>query len=79
MARYRSIPTEIDAWQFKPFDKQPPPKWLAAEHVDEDTLVVVTNHGPAQVKVGDWVIRSPEGELYPCQDDVFRKKYELIS
>lgn len=36
-------------------------------------------HGTwVNVSTGDWIIRGTEGELYPCRDEVLRKKYEEV-
>jgi hypothetical protein len=32
-----------------------------------------------RVSPGDWIIREPDGEhFYPCKDEVFRARYELV-
>ena len=31
------------------------------------------------VKLGQWIIRGTKGEFYPCDDEVFREKYELVT
>lgn len=43
------------------------------------TVTVITNHGPAKVKIGDWIIKSPEGEFYPCSAEVFKATYNDAS
>lgn len=47
-------------------------------------------HGPHQgffldtpfmitpVELGDWIVTTEDGEVYPCQDKVFRRIYEPI-
>lgn len=30
------------------------------------------------VKTGNWIIKGVNGEFYPCDDQVFRKTYELL-
>lgn len=38
---------------------------------------VTTNHGPTVVQLGDFVIKSPSGEFYPCKPEVFETNYEI--
>lgn len=30
------------------------------------------------VKLGQWIIKGTKGEFYPCDDEVFREKYERV-
>ena len=39
---------------------------------------IFTLEGIHTGKVGDWIIRGVENELYPCRDDIFRKTYEPV-
>jgi hypothetical protein len=43
-----------------------------------DGVTVRTLEGHMYGGVGDWIIRGTEGELYPCKDVVFQKKYEPL-
>lgn len=38
-------------------------------------ICVHTLEGDMLAKPGDWIIRGTEGELYPCKDSVFQRKY----
>ncbi len=40
--------------------------------------IVKTLEGDMLASKGDWLIKGIEGELYPCKDSVFRKKYEPV-
>ena len=40
-----------------------------------DCFVVTTLEGVMTGREGDWLIKGIEGELYPCKDSVFQKKY----
>lgn len=31
-----------------------------------------------KVKAGQWIIKGNKGEFYPCDDEIFRMKYEVI-
>ena len=40
--------------------------------------VVETKEGTARVAENAWIIRGIEGELYPCDDQIFRATYEKV-
>jgi hypothetical protein len=42
------------------------------------TLTVKTHEGILQAKVSDWIIRGLIGEVYPCSDEVFQRKYQKV-
>jgi hypothetical protein len=44
----------------------------AADHI------IATDEGLMQARVGDWIITGIHGEMYPCQDEIFRKTYEPV-
>ena len=41
-------------------------------------LYVRTLEGSMLVKVGDFIIKGINGELYPCKPDIFEKTYEKV-
>lgn len=41
-------------------------------------LYIDTSIGTLHVSVGDYIIHSINGEIYPCKPDLFEKIYELI-
>ena len=44
---------------------------------DMDNLYVETSEGMIKANINDFVIKSSEGEFYPCKSDIF-KKYDRI-
>lgn len=44
-----------------------------------EDLIVNTQHGPAMMKVTDWVFRGVDGEVYPVTNAVFEKTYDIVS
>ena len=38
-----------------------------------------TRTGVHSYEKGDFIIKNPDGERYPCPRDVFEKTYELVS
>ena len=51
---------------------------LGAFYKDDlsDGWWVHTLEGPVLVKADAWVIRGPEGDLWPIQDSIFKVRYE---
>lgn len=79
----------IDATTFGPGDTPAGPQWLIDAYVngvltvgfnggqegDNRALWCTTNNGPVVVDAGDWILRGPEGELYPSKPEVFGLLY----
>jgi len=40
---------------------------------------VQTLEGTMQGKQGDWLMKGVKGEMYPCDKDIFKKSYDIIS
>ncbi len=87
MPKFRKKPVVIEAVRVAP-DAAPALRALAE---GSPTTLVPYMHGPGgslgYVEVqtlegtmigqqGDWIIRGVAGELYPCQDSIFRATYE---
>lgn len=89
MARYRTKPCEIEAFQYDGdminlIRTSYVPEW-AIKALNENTmyydgpeLYIRTLEGNHHASVGDYIIKGLKGELYPCKPDVFHKKYELV-
>ena len=56
---------EKDSYPYTPSPNQP--------------LEIVTLEGTMRVNWGDWIIQGVQGELYPCDPDIFEKTYERVS
>jgi hypothetical protein len=39
---------------------------------------VETHHGWTTGKAGDYIMRGPDGELYPCEQGVFDRTYNIV-
>jgi hypothetical protein len=91
MARYRKKPVEIDAiqWQggeYQSLERFCGHNWARADArdvswtaPDDGERVVLWNTLESQWLLcpkGHWVIRGLQGELYPCDPEVFAKSYE---
>lgn len=89
--KYRKKPVVIEAEQFTKemalsvlVDKQPGPFGLSVSgnyHPERRELYsayvsIRTLEGTIRADIGDWIIRSIKGELYPCKPDIFAATYE---
>ena len=43
-----------------------------------EPFLVETMEGEMQGKKGDWLMVGVHGEMYPCDNEIFRKTYKLI-
>lgn len=43
-----------------------------------DVIEIITLEGTMKAKIGDWIIKGVNGELYPCKPDIFEKTYEAV-
>ncbi len=41
-------------------------------------LFIETLEGRMEARVGDWIIKGVNGELYPCKPDIFEMTYEPV-
>ena len=40
--------------------------------------VVITPHGRVSVQLYDWIIKGPQGDLYPCKPSIFNQTYDRV-
>jgi len=88
MPKYQSKPKVVDAWKLPPdySHTRGYPDWFIGGLVDgtivpipqTDSIHVKSNTGWQQADVGDWLIRSPSGEVYPCKDADFTDNYQAV-
>lgn len=45
---------------------------------DKYSLFIYTKEGTMQARLGDWIIKGVNEEVYPCKADIFEKTYELV-
>ncbi len=53
------------------------PVMIQCKQIHEE-FEIHTMEGVMKGKAGDWVIVGVEGEIYACDDAIFRKTYDLI-
>ncbi|MDE2468687.1 MAG: hypothetical protein KGL35_08080 [Bradyrhizobium sp.] len=88
MTRYVSKAVEVEAWHLPLPDidtlgwGDDPNIIFKGRLIDGRAMVfeaiIATPEGVMTASEGDWIIRGTEGELYPCKDSVFRRKYEPV-
>lgn len=88
--RYVSVPTEVDAIRWWPNRNDAnvadfctvgiAEMWKREDGTDGPFSQVFDRLHNAWIPVfdGQWVIRGTKGELYPCDDEVFRAKYRPV-
>jgi hypothetical protein len=85
MARYRKLPVEIDAMEYKgPYAEHYDYNGELLEWIGVDcswldgTLIICTKEGNMTARPGDWIIKGVKGEFYPCKPDIFAMTYEKV-
>lgn len=74
----------------KPIDlfNEPAPDWILSALASGEirissesgfiTLTIHTREGVMLTRPGNWIIRGVQGELYPCDPDIFDTTYERV-
>jgi hypothetical protein len=88
MGIYQKNPLQIRAvrWSGQESDFNKLPDWaiddclLGSEPVDDGqyTLAIQTPEGTLTVSPGDFIIQGVQGEVYPCDPQVFAQTYEYV-
>lgn len=82
MSKYRKLPVEVEAIQYIgdnyleicDFAKKILPS-LPSKNAD---ILIETLEGTMNAKVGHYIIKGVNGEIYPCKPDIFEKTYEKV-
>ena len=78
--KYRKKPVIVDAFQWTIHEV--PEWWRSAENitvnVQTGSAFIPTLEGVHEAKIGDFIIKGIQGELYPCKPDIFDQTYELV-
>lgn len=48
------------------------------DHAGAEHFLVHTREGDLEAEHGDWIIKGPTGDFWPCKPDHFAAKYEPI-
>ena len=84
--KYIKKPIEVEAVYYSMLGFQESPEWLekaikdgkVVEHMFKHYFDVVTLEGIMRGSVGNYIIRGVEGELYPCDGNIFEKTYDRV-
>jgi hypothetical protein len=81
--RYRKKPVVIDAMQLDAQDYDGMCQiagWCGGRPIDAGghVLAIDTLEGTMYADPGDWIVRSVQGEFYPCKSDIFEATYEPV-
>ena len=78
--KYRKKQVIVDAIQWTGRNKDEI-FWFAGPFISvdlNDDLIIETLEGNMRAKVGDYIIKGVDGEVYPCKQDIFEKTYERV-
>ena len=54
--------------------------WVTEDYASKALYFeVVTIHGAVRANIGDYIIKGPQGDFYPCDHNVFLKTYQSIN
>jgi hypothetical protein len=79
--KYRKLPVIVEAFRlgYEAF-----PKWAEDAFLDgrlkieDDHVIVRTLEGVMNADMGVFIVKGVDGELYPCQADIFYETYERV-
>ena len=88
--RYRRKPETVEAFKLSRDVDFIAPQWFARAvnngliyidrsmhdgHVSVYGCTIQTPEGKLRAKIGDFIIREPDGRIHPCRADTFRRQY----
>lgn len=78
--RFVKRPVEVEAVRFERADQAAVIcAWgegqVEAVRKATGVLRVRTLHGPTLARLGDWILRGPDGDYWPCEDAIFEASY----
>ena len=89
--KYRKKPVLVEAFRLTDDPEREAPAWFTQAVLDKTVRIdrglkdghaevygctVNTLEGRMKARLGDYIIRDVNGELYPCKPDIFHKTYE---
>jgi hypothetical protein len=88
MPKFRKKPVEIEAIQFNDSTE----RIMDVQNFMNDSLIISykdksnpklilsgDDENELSASVGDWVIRTSDGDFYPMSDETFKKYYEPVN
>lgn len=89
--KFRKKPVEVEAFKLTADPERIAPDWFTKAvaderiyidrvmkdgHIDVYGCTIRTQHGKVHAKLGDYIIKGINDELYPCKENIFKKTYE---
>lgn len=65
----------VDESKFEKYVKKPV---VIDAYLNDEEVMMETREGVLKAYKGDYIIRGVEGEIYPCNPDIFWKTYEKV-
>ena len=53
--------------------------WSTATDGNADRVFIYTPRGVVSAREGDWIVRGPSGDFYPCAAGAFAATYEEVA
>lgn len=80
--KYRKKPVEVEAFQWTGKKAQVPPDWASKlpriSIGNGCCLVIDTVAGRLYANPGNFIIKEPQGGMYPCDEEIFKQEYEAV-
>jgi len=83
--RFRKRPVEVEAIRYDGENAGEILSWATrftledpVEQALSDNLIVHTLHGQTTAVPGDWILKGPQGDFWPCQPEIFEDSYEIV-
>lgn len=92
--RYKKKPVEVDAFRLTTDAEMIAPEWFTQAIIDEKISIdqsILDGHvhiygctiyspkGRQKAKIGDYIIREQNGEMYSCKAQDFQKTYDKVT
>ena len=84
MAKYRKLPVEIEAVQYKWNNRTDvlcfinKNKKIDISFCLDEFVMIETLEGTMKATIDDYIIKGVQGEFYPCKPGIFEATYEQI-
>ena len=86
MAKYKKIPTVIDAVKITndmslydlACELEVVESPFFVDELEDGVFVIATLAGEMKAHIGDYIIKGIENELYPCKSSIFDQTYEKV-
>lgn len=69
---------EVPKWLHEAFEEQVIYRIPRIDIESQSFLRISTIEGNMDLTQGNWLIKGVKGELYPCNDEIFRMTYEEV-